>query len=103
MRLVVIPSKSEGLPNVLLEAISCGTPVLATPVGGIPDVIQDNVTGFLLPTLEKEEIAKKVLKALSDKDILKTVAQNAKSLLVEKYSFEASVSSFAAIICGLQK
>lgn len=102
MRLVVIPSKSEGLPNVLLEAVRCGTPVLAMPVGGIPDVIRENETGFLLSSLAKEEIAEKVVSILSDLTLLEKVSQNAQNVLAEQYSFEAAVNRYKEILSGIQ-
>ena len=48
LKLLVVPSYTEGLPNIVIEAMSCGTPVLATPVGGVPDLIEDGITGFIL-------------------------------------------------------
>ena len=54
---LVMPSKQEGMPRVLLEAISAGLPVVAYPVGGIPEVIEDGVTGFLTRGATPSELA----------------------------------------------
>src|SRR2546428_6212052 len=64
-KLVVIPSFSEGLPNVMLEAMACGTPVLATPVGGIPDFIMDEQTGFIMSSNQPDSVASNILRALN--------------------------------------
>jgi glycosyltransferase involved in cell wall biosynthesis len=101
VKLVVIPSKCEGLPNVLLEAVSCGTPVLATPVGGIPDIIIEGETGFILENPSPEEIARKVIYILEDMDRLKRVSLKAKKLVNEQYSFDASITRYAGIIRDL--
>lgn len=84
-KLLVIPSYSEGLPNLLLEAMASGTPVLATPVGGIPDLIFDENTGFLLENNSPDSIAKGIRKAMNHPDI-ENIISRARSLVQDNYN-----------------
>jgi glycosyltransferase involved in cell wall biosynthesis len=61
---VTLPSYSEGHPNVLVEALACGRPVVATPVGGIPEVV-DAESGILVPTHDAEALAAGLTQALN--------------------------------------
>jgi len=66
LRLFILPTHhAEGLPTIVLEAMACGTPVLATPIGAIPDVITNDVTGFLLESTAPERIAQRVTMILN--------------------------------------
>jgi glycosyltransferase involved in cell wall biosynthesis len=100
-RLVVLPSYGEGLPNIVLEAMACGTPVLATPVGGIPDVIKDGVTGFLMESNSPECIAANVVRSLEHSD-LEGIAQRARALVEREYTFESAVKRWRKVLeeCG---
>jgi glycosyltransferase involved in cell wall biosynthesis len=63
--LLVQPSFSEGLPNTVLEAMSFGVPVLATAVGGVPEVIQDG-NGVMVPPNDPDSLAERLIELLSD-------------------------------------
>lgn len=62
--LLVLPSRSEGLPNAVLEAMSHGRPVIATRVGGLPEVIEDGVTGVLVPPGDPHALSQAVVTLL---------------------------------------
>ena len=64
--LVVLPSFTEGLPNVALEAAAAGVPVVATAVGGTPEVVADGVTGLLVPPGQPRAMARAVSTLLGD-------------------------------------
>ncbi|GGB08566.1 glycosyltransferase [Puia dinghuensis] len=62
--LCVIPSLEDNLPNVMLESLCCGTPVLGFPIGGLKDVIVDGVNGYLCPAISAEALAQTMARAL---------------------------------------
>lgn len=100
LQLLVIPSYTEGLPNVLLEAMACGTPVLATPVGAIPDIIKDGENGFIMENNSPECIKENVLKALKNPN-LENIITNANALVEQEFTPEAAVKRYGKIIDSL--
>jgi len=97
LKLYVLPSTSEGLPNSVLESMACGTPVLATSVGAVPDVISDGVDGFIISTNSPEVIAAAILGALDDPR-LSAIAEHSRSRVEEEFSFERSVEMGAEVV-----
>lgn len=93
MKLLVVPSYIEGLPKVVLEAVTCGTPVLATSVGGIPELIKDEETGFILEDNSPECIARNIVRALSQPRLYE-ITQNARNFIESKYTYEPMVASW---------
>lgn len=86
--LLVIASKerSEGLPTVLLNAIMSGVPVLATAVGGIPDVIRHRETGMLVPPADVDELAEAMTELLVNPTLRNRIAKAAIDQVVPRYS-----------------
>lgn len=74
---LVLPSRSEGLPRVVLEAISRGRAIVATRVGGIPDVVEDGVNGLLVPPGNTEALATALRRLLSDRALAERLARAA--------------------------
>ncbi len=66
---MAVPSHSEGSPNVVLEAMAAGLPIAASAVGGVPEILQENVTGLMVPPRNPEALAKTLLQILSDADL----------------------------------
>jgi len=75
-QVVVVPSRMESLPTTVKEAFFLNVPVVATNVGGIPELIKDNETGILVPSENPDKLADAVNKLLSDKQKAKRLADN---------------------------
>ena len=101
-KLFVLLSYTEGLPHTLLEAMACGTPVLATPVGAIPDVIKDGAAGFIMENNSPECIAKNIVKALAHPNI-NGITKNARALVEGKYNYQAAVDGYRIILSSTFK
>jgi glycosyltransferase involved in cell wall biosynthesis len=97
LKLFILPSYSEGLPTGVLEAMACGTPVLATPVGGIPDIIEDGETGFIMEDNSPGCIAKNVIMALEHQN-LDEIAMNARKMVEKKYAYEVAVENYRNLL-----
>lgn len=100
LKLLVLPSYTEGLPNIMLEAMACGTPVLATPVGAIPDVIKDGETGFILEDNSPECIARNVIRVLNYPNLDKIV-KNARELVKKEFTHKAAVERYRKILASI--
>lgn len=99
-KLIVLPSYTEGLPNTMLEAMATGTPVLATPVGAIPDIIVDGENGLIMEDNSPETIAKNIDKALSNEN-LDRIALKALENLKTNFSYQKTAKDWEKIISSL--
>jgi glycosyltransferase involved in cell wall biosynthesis len=92
--LFVLPSYTEGLPNVVLEACAAGVPVVATEVGGTPEVIEDGSSGLLVPPGDPDALANRILEALECEERLRDLGFMGRQRVLEKFSFPAQVQGY---------
>lgn len=101
-KFIVLPSFTEGLPNIILEAMACGTPVLTTSVGSISDLIVNNENGFLLRDYSADCISKNIIKLLNSNSLFK-VSIEGRSFVENNFTFEIAAKNYREIIHELNK
>jgi N-acetyl-alpha-D-glucosaminyl L-malate synthase BshA len=94
---VVLCSETESAPLTLLEGMSCGLPVIATNVGGIPEIIQDGINGFLVPSKNPEAIAEKLLKLNANSELRKQLGTTARETVLKRYTADKVVDQYLKI------
>jgi len=97
LKLLVIPSYTESGPIIALEAMSCGTPILATRVGHVLNMVEDGETGFIVENNSPECIAKGVIRALNYPN-LDEIVKNARELVEKEFTYEAAVEGYSKIL-----
>ncbi|MFQ5649768.1 MAG: glycosyltransferase [bacterium] len=90
----VLPSLYEGLPNVILEAMATGLPVVATSVDGTVELVEDGSTGFLVPPKDPRALSDKILRLLADTELRKSFGRQGRQRVVNEYSLELQVNHF---------
>ncbi len=95
--LFVLASLNEGMGRVLLEAQALGVPVVATNVGGIPEVVKDGSTGILVAAGDSALLAQAIIRMLRDKGLRQVMGKQAKSWVDEKFSVDTMVAKIASL------
>ncbi len=98
---LALPSYHEGLPYALLEAMACGVVPVASPVGAIPDVMQDRVHGLLVPPREPQAVAYALEQLAGDRLLLQRLSQAARERVVTCYSVTRLADQFTELYQSL--
>ena len=86
--LFIYPTKADNLPNVLIEAIACGTPCVTFDIGGIQEIIINDFNGYIIPPFGLEEFADKAIDLMRDESKIRAFSANAAGLAIKKFSLE---------------
>jgi glycosyltransferase involved in cell wall biosynthesis len=99
--LMVLPSYTEGLPNAVLEAFGAGVPVVATAVGGTPEVIEDGESGFLVPAGDSAKMAERICVSLDNADELPEMGCKGRLCVQEKFGFAMQAHLYRELFARL--
>lgn len=97
---LVLPSITEGLPRVILEAMALSKSVIASRVGGIPDLVKDGETGFLFEVGNVKELAEKLRAILNDKALAMEMGRRGREIIQSQFSNEQYVANYLAMIAA---
>ena len=94
---LVLPSLSEGFPTILVEAMMSGTPVVATAVGGVPEIVEHRKTGLLVPPRDPPALARAISELLTDQALAGTITENAKLYVTANLTWEKNARETLAV------
>lgn len=98
--LLLLPSISEGLPMSIIEAQSLGIPVIATPVGGIPEILKDGENGIVVERNSKS-VSAAIEKICTKPDLYKEMSENSKESFCEKFTSEGMYNQYSKLYLTL--
>ena len=103
MDVFAFPSRLEGVPNAVLEAMAAGLPIAATTIGGVVDILEEGRTGFLISPDDPDALAAALDRLLSDASLRADLGSNARSRAVEGFSLADTVTRLVNLYVSLEK
>jgi glycosyltransferase involved in cell wall biosynthesis len=94
---LLLPTRKEGLPFVVLEAMACGTPVVASDCCSLPEVVEEGVTGQLCPVNDVDAFVRVIREISSDPERLAEMGRAGRHASVERFSWQRTVASYAGL------
>ncbi|MGH7847896.1 MAG: glycosyltransferase family 4 protein, partial [Candidatus Binatia bacterium] len=90
-------SDRDGIPNVVLEAMASGVPVVATRVSGIPEVVEDGITGLLVDPQDERTLAQAICRLLDNPTLRMELAQQGRRLVEQKFNIRTNVDTLLSL------
>ena len=99
--LLIIPSRIEGIPIILMEALSLGVPVIASQIGGIPDIITNEINGFVCNPNNIDDFVERIKQIYSDQYLYQKLKLNARNYAVGNLDFSRMNREYLKIFLDL--
>lgn len=96
-RLLVLPSLSEGLPRVIMEAMACARPVVASSVGGIPELVEDGMTGYLVPPGDSAALAERMRRCVESEELARRLGAHGREKAERELSSTRYFESYRSL------
>ena len=93
-RVFVLTSNTESFPNALAEAQGLGVPAVSFNVGGVPEIVEDGLTGYVVPLGDREEFMRRLTELLENKSIAQQMGEEARKRIIERFSMGKRVDRF---------
>jgi glycosyltransferase involved in cell wall biosynthesis len=93
----------DGMPNVLMEAMACGLPVISTPVTGIPELIEDGVSGLIVKERDSERLADAMKRLIDDPDLRVQMGRRGRACVCERFNIRRNAAKLEAIFRELSR
>ena len=101
--MLVLPSFAEGLPVVLMEALASRIPVIATQVAGVPELVEDGVSGFIVPPGDVDTLAVRLDRLLSDPELCAAMGAAGRRKVEAGFDIRTEVAKLAALFAGVEQ
>jgi colanic acid/amylovoran biosynthesis glycosyltransferase len=97
----ILPSFAEGVPVSLMEAMASGVPVVATHVGGVAELVEQEKTGLIVPPADSLALCEAVARYLDDPHLRRQVAQRGREMVAKHFNFDMELDKLAGLFAGL--
>ena len=97
-----LPSRHEGMPMSVLEAMSFGMATIATPVGGVPQIIQNGFNGYMVPVGDSRMLSQRICELLDDESLRKAIGRNGRATISMRFGMEKYVKSLLELYASVR-
>jgi len=101
MDFMILPSLTEGLPNVVLESFAAKKTVVATDVGGVPEIVEDNVNGLIVPSQRSDLLADGIMQLIDSKELCQKMGVAGFETVKSRFSFDNQNRKFESIYLNI--
>jgi glycosyltransferase involved in cell wall biosynthesis len=94
---MMVPSRQDNLPNTAVEAHACGVPVVAFNIGGLPDIVEHQKSGWLAPAFDTDNLAEGILWVLGDQERWESLSAAARNIAQERFSAKVVIQQYMRV------